>query len=218
MPLLKPRKKTSARVPKGPSRKDTILKEATGLFSSHGYEGTSMRMIARKSGVTEAAIYRHFPGKAQLYEEVIRAKARNHDIARLQEDSPASESVEGILSRIARHILQLAKNDPELMRLMFHNSLEQGAFAALLFMEVRLPYIRFLAGELERRMETGEVRRVDPFITSRCFVGMVMDCALNIGVWTTISDSQFEATDVICNNVPIFARGLLAEGGPDQGP
>ena len=24
-------------------------------------------------------------------------------------------------------------------------------------------------------------------------------------------DSQFEANDVVCNNVPIFARGLLTE-------
>ncbi len=199
------------------SRKDLILEQATLLFSSHGFDGTSMRMIARGSGITEAAIYRHFDNKAQLYEEVIRAKAGCHNITQLCEECPPAEDVEGVLTRIAHHILALAASDPQLMRLMFHNSLEKGAFSALLFKEVRLPYIQFLSEQLKRRVAAGEVREVDPLITSRCFVGMVMDCALNIGVWTKMLDSQFEASDVVCNNVPIFARGLLAESAPQRG-
>jgi AcrR family transcriptional regulator len=199
-------------------RKELILQQATLLFSDQGFDATSMREIARASRITEAAIYRHFQGKSRLYEEVIRAKARSHDIGQLHEECTANEGIESVLSRIAHHILNLARKDPQLMRLMFHNSLEHGEFSALLFMEVRLPYIQFLAGELERRMAAGEICQIDPFITSRCFVGMVMDCALNIGVWATISDSPVEARDVVCNNVPIFARGLLNEGGSVQGP
>ena len=193
------------------NRRDQILEEATSLFSNQGFDGTSMRMIARACGITEAAIYRHFDNKAHLYEEVIRTKAGCHDMSNLCEVSTADEDVEGTLTRIASHILDLATGDPQLMRLMFHNSLERGAFSALLFREVRLPYIEFLAQELERRIAQGEVRQVDPLITSRCFVGMVMDCALNIGVWTKMLDTKFEADDVVCNNVPIFARGLLTE-------
>lgn len=193
------------------TRRDQLLEQATLLFSNNGFEGTSMRMIARASGITEAAIYRHFDNKVHLYEEVIRAKAGVIDIGQLNQECTEGEEIESVLSRMAHHILGLAVDDPQLMRLMFHNSLERGAFSALLFMEVRLPYIQFLAAQLQSRMESGEVRPIDPFITSRCFVGMVMDCALNIGVWTKISDSQFEAGDVVCNNVPIFARGLLAE-------
>ena len=192
------------------SRKDQILNQATLLFSNHGFDGTSMRMIARASGITEAAIYRHYENKVHLYEEVIRAKAVSHSIAKLRDETPQNESMESVLSRIAHHILELAHSDPQLMRLMFHNSLERGQFSALLFKEVRLPYIMFLTQELKRRIAAGEVREVDPFITSRCFVGMVMDCALNIGVWTKMMDSQIEASDVVCNNVPIFARGLMA--------
>jgi AcrR family transcriptional regulator len=196
----------------GMCRKDKILREATELFSRHGFEGTSMRMIARASGITEAAIYRHFENKSHLYEEVIRTKAAGLDIAQLENGGTGEESVEDVLLRTAHHILEVATGDPQLMRLMFQNSVERGASSALLFKEVRLPYIQFLAGELGKRMASGEVRKVDPFITSRCFVGMVMDCALSIDVWTNITSSQFNAGDVVCNNVPIFARGLLTDG------
>jgi hypothetical protein len=70
--------------------------------------------------------------------------------------------------------------------------------------------IDHLAGEIAARMATGEVRPVDPLITARCFVGMVVDCALSVGVWAILNRQCFGSNDVICNNVPIFARGLLA--------
>ncbi|MBU8871681.1 MAG: hypothetical protein KOO60_12515, partial [Gemmatimonadales bacterium] len=119
---------------------------------------------------------------------------------------------EDVLRGISEHILNLVDSDPELIRLMFNNSLESGDLAAILFKEVRLPYIEFLAEELKHRITSNEVRPVDPFITSRCFVGMVMDCALNVSVWTKIQETKFVAHKVVCNNVPIFARGLAADG------
>ena len=198
---------------KGQNRRQQILGEATTLFAKHGYDGASIRVIARACGITEAAIYRHFDGKTHLYEEVIRAKAAEHNIAGQLAARSRQESVEDVLRAVAEHILALAKMDPELMKLMFSSRLGQGSVADVLFSEIRLPYIRFVADELTRRIAAGEIREVDPLITARCFVGMVMDCALNIGVWETLADAEFHAGDVVCNNVPIFARGLTLTVG-----
>ena len=119
-----------------------------------------------------------------------------------------------MLRTIAEHILAMAKQDPELMRLMVNNSLERGSSVArVLFKEVRLPYIDYMSRELTRRVATGEIRAIDPLITSRCFVGMVMDCALNVGVWNRIAGLDIQADDVVCNNVPIFALGLTKDVG-----
>ena len=123
-----------------------------------------------------------------------------------------------VLGRVAEHVLDLAARDPELIRLMFNNTLETGTVATVLFREVRLPFIQFLSSELQTRMAAGEIREVEPFITSRCFVGMVMDCALNINVWEEINETEFQAGDVICNNVPIFARGLSESVATVDGP
>ncbi|MEK7247822.1 MAG: helix-turn-helix domain-containing protein [Chloroflexota bacterium] len=50
-----------------------ILKPALALFARHGFHGASIRDIARSIGLTEAAIYYHFPSKRAiiraLYEE-----------------------------------------------------------------------------------------------------------------------------------------------------
>ena len=190
-------------------RRQQILREATILFTAYGYDGTSIRVIAKSCGITEAAIYRHFDNKENLYEEVIGDKARQHDIGAKLAPCKGQGSIEDILTAIAEHILALADRDPQLMQLMFRNSFQTGPVARRLFQDIRLPYIEFLARELDERQESGEVCEVNSFTSSRCFVGMVMDCALNTGVWTRLTNEEFVAANVICNNVPIFARGLI---------
>jgi len=199
-----------------PNRRQQILEEATHLFAAKGFEGASMRTIARACGITEAAIYRHFTGKNDLYEQVIIAKGVQHNIAGQLEAFSCDWSIEQVLRAIAEHILAMANQDPELMRLMVNNSLERGSSVArVLFKEVRLPYITYLSCELTNRMANGEIRAIDPLITARCFVGMVMDCALNVGVWNRIAGMDVAADDVVCNNVPIFALGLTKDIGTE---
>ena len=48
-----------------------LLEAALELFARHGYAGTSVRMIARHVGVSEAAIYAHFPSKRAMFEELL---------------------------------------------------------------------------------------------------------------------------------------------------
>ncbi len=43
-----------------------ILDAARRLFADRGYAGTSMRDLAEELGMTKAALYYHFPGKAQI--------------------------------------------------------------------------------------------------------------------------------------------------------
>lgn len=199
-----------------PNRRQQILDEATHLFAAKGFEGASMRAIARACGITEAAIYRHFKSKNDLYEQVIIAKAVQHNIAGQLEAFSSDWNIEQVLRTIAEHILAMANQDRELMRLMVNNSLERGSSVArVLFKEVRLPYITYLSCELTQRIADGEIRPIDPLITSRCFVGMVMDCALNVGVWNRIAGMDVAADDVVCNNVPIFALGLTKDIGTE---
>jgi AcrR family transcriptional regulator len=199
------------RSPRPANRRQQLLEEATRLFSRNGFDGTSIRAIAGACDISEAALYRHFTGKVALYEAVIRRKAAEHDIPAYLDSVARQGDIEAVLTRVAEHILAFLEEDPELLGLMFNNSVENGPIAAVLFKEVRLPYIEFIARELQERIAAGEVREVDPFITGRCFVGMVMDCALSVGVWNKVTDFKFNANAVVCNNVPIFARGLAAE-------
>jgi len=58
-----------------PGRRGEILDAAVGVFSERGYDGGSMRRIADRVGVSEPALYRHFPGKEALFLAMMRATA-----------------------------------------------------------------------------------------------------------------------------------------------
>ena len=54
------------------STSDRIVRSATHLFATLGFENTSMPAIAKRSGITPGAIYRHFESKAELLIAVVR--------------------------------------------------------------------------------------------------------------------------------------------------
>src|SRR5665811_403620 len=53
------------------STRDRILQIALDLFGRQGYEGTSIRNIADRMGMTKAAIYYHFPSKENLLADIL---------------------------------------------------------------------------------------------------------------------------------------------------
>ena len=53
---------------------DALVAMATAEFAKHGVEGVSMGEIARKCGVTKAALYYYFSSKESLYDEIYHRK------------------------------------------------------------------------------------------------------------------------------------------------
>jgi AcrR family transcriptional regulator len=54
------------------NRRELILAAATGLFAGRGYEYVAMSEIAAAVAVRPSALYRHFAGKEQLLDEILR--------------------------------------------------------------------------------------------------------------------------------------------------
>ncbi|HWC33969.1 MAG TPA: helix-turn-helix domain-containing protein [Mycobacteriales bacterium] len=53
-------------------KREQILQTALELFSTQGYDSTSLRQIADQQGLTKAALYYHFPAKELLLIELVR--------------------------------------------------------------------------------------------------------------------------------------------------
>lgn len=71
--------------------KTTILEVATELFARHGFEGASIREIAKVAGVNLAAVNYHFKNKQNLYFQVMDANClrMEKDIAEMGKDHPS---------------------------------------------------------------------------------------------------------------------------------
>lgn len=58
-------------MPRLHSKKEAILREATKLFSEHGYWDTSINDISQATGVADGTIFYHFHSKEELFLEVL---------------------------------------------------------------------------------------------------------------------------------------------------
>src|SRR5215467_16008362 len=50
--------------------KEELLQAALTLFAAKGYEGTSVRDIARSVGLSESVLYAHFDSKRAIFDAV----------------------------------------------------------------------------------------------------------------------------------------------------
>ena len=70
-----------------------LLDEATRLFATRGYAGTSLEDVAVASQVTRGAVYHHFDGKQALFEAVLDAQ-ETRAIARITAAATAGDPLE----------------------------------------------------------------------------------------------------------------------------
>jgi AcrR family transcriptional regulator len=84
--------------------RDKIRAVALELFSSRGYEKTSLREIAEKLGVTKAAIYHHFKTKEEIIGSLIDDFLLEVDglIAWAKEQDPTLQTRHEIIRRYSR--------------------------------------------------------------------------------------------------------------------
>jgi len=59
----------------GSKGEQAILDAAVTLFAEHGYDGVSMRTVAREAGVSKSNIYHHFESKEALYLAIMQSSA-----------------------------------------------------------------------------------------------------------------------------------------------
>ena len=121
-------------------RRDQILSAATRAFARTGFAATSLDDIAAEAGVSRVILYRHFESKTDLYRAVlVQACLRLQSV--LGDDESAAGSVESLLD--------VAAEDPDAFRLLFHHAVREPAFRA------EVDAVRAGALEIARRYYEG---------------------------------------------------------------
>jgi len=52
--------------------KEVILTVALKLFSERGYDGVGIRDIAKEIGIRESALYKHYSGKQDIFDSILK--------------------------------------------------------------------------------------------------------------------------------------------------
>jgi len=86
---------------KGRAKREEILDAAVELYSRDGYDRTSVREIARATGLSQAGLLHHFGGKEAIFAEVLRRRDAQSE-ARFNPDSSQPVTVDGLIATV-RH-------------------------------------------------------------------------------------------------------------------
>jgi AcrR family transcriptional regulator len=95
-----------------------LVRAALELFTAQGYHPTTTPAIARKAGIAEGTIYRHFTGKQQLLNELYRGAARWATKLVREADGGAAPPRDK-LARLGALLVDGAVREPAVTRLFF---------------------------------------------------------------------------------------------------
>lgn len=140
------------------SRHDSIVLTAIDILDQLGIQGLTIREIANRQSVTEAAIYRHFTSKQEIILEIINKYAMYDNVImktiREQDYSP----MEGIRF-LVKSLAEYYENYPEITTLM--NSYElfrDEPLAIVRLKEINDGLQNFFVDLLQKAKSNGDVR------------------------------------------------------------
>ncbi len=97
---------------------DRILNKALELFSTKGYDATSVREICEAAEITKPTLYHFYGSKEGVYRALVDGALE--DFRRdLRADLEAAGTAEDRLKRVARGYFRSARSQPELTRFLF---------------------------------------------------------------------------------------------------
>jgi AcrR family transcriptional regulator len=192
----------------GADRREQILSEAMTCFANLGFRGTTVRELASRVGLSEAALYRYFPSKEALYAAIIDRKMAAVDIVAVLRPVASRGDDHAFFLGLAREIFTRVESDPTFLRILYFSALE-GHSLAEPFFQSRVKRLReFVTDYIEKRSAEGAFVAIDPVIASRAFLGMVFD-HLNVRLVLGQADAYPQPLETVAETfVSIFLGGM----------
>ena len=153
--------------------RELILLEASRLFASRGYLGTSTRDIATAVGIQQPSMYSHFASKHAIAEELLR-RDLTAGIAALERLSAEGGGAALELYRYLRWEVRHDLESPFDLRALYLGALlEQPEFAEGRRLLKR--YDGLVTSLIRRGTESGEFIDIDPVFVSRMLDGVIIE-------------------------------------------
>jgi len=101
-----------------PSTKELILSAALEVFATKGYHDTTVDDIAKRAGIAKGSIYRYFPSKEALFNEVLESRIENLDSS-IQQILHEEGDIVQIIGKCVESYLAFFENNRGIYQLLF---------------------------------------------------------------------------------------------------
>jgi AcrR family transcriptional regulator len=189
-------------------KRQDIINAAIEVFARNGFRGTTTRDLAAHAEVNEAIIFRHFNTKQELYRAILEQKLTQGQDVRCEEVQQLLQSGndEEFFENFGRQFLDRHEKDSTFMRLLMFSALEGHELSEMFLssMAGRDP----LASYIQRRMDDGVFRRMDPNLAARAILGMFVAYIQMQEIFGQKKVITFERNEVVKTFVSIFLAGM----------
>lgn len=195
---------------KATERKRQIATIAASLFAKRGFNGVTTREIARKAKVNEAILFRHFPTKEALYDEIINQKVKA-ELEFIDKDAAERCDDTRVFRSIALNMINLVEKDSTFLRLMLYSALGDHRLAGRFLNRTNLPFEPILQ-YIKRRMDEGVFRKINPAAALMAFNGMIFHFIMTRKLYKIPKKYIVSKESAVENFVNIFLDGMQRRG------
>lgn len=143
-----------------------VLKAALSLFSRQGFRATTMRQLARRSGLSVGNLYHHFGGKEEIFAQLID----QYWAVLLDPELPLNKIFNAArfpedLEEMAAAIEQVVADNSAHILLIYIDVIEfKGKHIKTFYQQMADRFATTYAERLEARQEAGELGEADPLV------------------------------------------------------
>ena len=213
------RLKTETKTETGDARKkprsfedthERILEKALELFSKKGFRGSTTKELAAGAEVSEVTLYRHFESKEAIFEEI----ARRFTIIPVLQNIPPEILAKPLgdkLKYIAERFFKIFRERTSMMRMMFSEAIINKEQAKMLLENLPMKALAIISKLFEREIAEGKVKKLDPKIIARLFLGTLLSYNLFQEILYGKEYESFDEGVVIETLVETYLKGIEVE-------
>lgn len=195
----------------GPERRQQIISAATEVFSRHGFQGATLRQLARRAGVSEAMIYHHFSSKEELYDAILEKKIQDRKHLFFPVEAVQAKQDRKVLETIVGNFLRQQSLDSSFMRMLLFSALEGHELGQKFVRGPLQQFFNFLGDYLEERSEDGAFKPVSGQIGARLLIGMVFYFSLLREIYNDPKSQSVDLDELTNITVDLFYNGLKSD-------
>lgn len=158
------------------ARHEEMLDAALDLFLEHGFELTTIEMVAARVSMTRRTVYAKYVDKAALFNAAVQRAIERQIVPQRMLEAFDAGDLAATLESVARlRIGQvMTPNGLRLQRIINTESYRFPGIFTANFEQSAKPVIDFVAGVLDRAIAAGQIAPTDSAFAASAFMSMVV--------------------------------------------
>lgn len=161
--------------PKSATKREAILDAARELFLDHGYDQTSLELIASQAGVGKPTIYSHFGSKEVLFDAIIKLRQKSVLSQLTTLEHPTLDPAEDLHRFMMKfYEVVLTPESQRWVRLVIGESNRHPELAQKLFSGGPANVLKLVTTYITAQVEAGRLQVKDPAVAAEQLIGLML--------------------------------------------